>query len=248
MFRLALCGKNYELLEKIKSHIQSFAETYKNETKCILIEQYKQLASLCDDMVDGIHFDILMVEIDAHPHEDFRLLSEIRKTATDTIVILFSKFLDYDFTRLGYQVGAFRYLSTHNLFSDLPEALCTALEISSEKQKGYYTFSHYSEIIRIPLDDILYVKRVNRITMIKAKNGNFHLQLPLKEIYKEINDSRFLFIDRSCFVNIDHVTCFADAEVKLDNQESLPISHSNFTAIRSVLLYKTPNEIQQPVR
>ena len=45
MFRLALCGKNYELLEKIKSHIQSFVETYKNETKCILIEQYKQLAS-----------------------------------------------------------------------------------------------------------------------------------------------------------------------------------------------------------
>ena len=102
MFRLALCGKNCELLEKIKSHIQSFVETYKNETKCISIEQYKQLASLRDDMVDGIHFDILMVEIDAHPHEDFRLLSEIRKTATDTIVILFSKFLDYDFTRLGY--------------------------------------------------------------------------------------------------------------------------------------------------
>lgn len=101
MFCLALCGKNYELLEKIKSHIQSFVETYKNETKCISIEQYKQLASLRDDMVDGIHFDILMVEIDAHPHEDFRLLSEIRKTATDTIVILFSKFLDYDFTRLG---------------------------------------------------------------------------------------------------------------------------------------------------
>ena len=104
MFRLALCGKNYELLEKIESHIQSFVETYKNETKCISIEQYKQLASLRDDMVDGIHFDILMVEIDAHPHEDFRLLSEIRKTATDTIVILFSKFLDYDFTRLGYQI------------------------------------------------------------------------------------------------------------------------------------------------
>ena len=101
MFRLALCGKNCELLEKIKSHIQSFVETYKNETKCISIEQYKQLASLRDDMVDGIHFDILMVEIDAHPHEDFRLLSEIRKTAADTIVILFSKFLDYDFTRLG---------------------------------------------------------------------------------------------------------------------------------------------------
>ena len=52
MFRLALCGKNYELLEKIKSHIQSFVETYKNETKCISIEQYKQLASLRDDMVE----------------------------------------------------------------------------------------------------------------------------------------------------------------------------------------------------
>ena len=63
MFRLALCGKNCELLEKIKSHIQIFVETYKNETKCISIEQYKQLASLRDDMVDGIHFDILMVEI-----------------------------------------------------------------------------------------------------------------------------------------------------------------------------------------
>ena len=45
MFRLALCGKNCELLEKIKSHIQIFVETYKNETKCISIEQYKQLAS-----------------------------------------------------------------------------------------------------------------------------------------------------------------------------------------------------------
>ena len=54
MFRLALCGKNCELLEKIKSHIQIFVETYKNETKCISIEQYKQLASLRDDMVDGI--------------------------------------------------------------------------------------------------------------------------------------------------------------------------------------------------
>lgn len=113
MFRLALCGKNCELLEKIKSHIQSFAETYKNETKCILIEQYKQLASLRDDIVDGVHFDILMVEIDAHPHEDFHLLSEIRRTAADTIVILFSRFLDYDFTRLGYQIGAFRYPPLH---------------------------------------------------------------------------------------------------------------------------------------
>lgn len=28
MFRLALCGKNCELLEKIKSHIQSFVESF----------------------------------------------------------------------------------------------------------------------------------------------------------------------------------------------------------------------------
>ena len=75
MFRLALCGKNYELLEKIKSHIQSFVETYKNETKCISIESFNRFLIISLDVLICRYSPLLRafpaLFISEEPHKSF---------------------------------------------------------------------------------------------------------------------------------------------------------------------------------
>lgn len=51
-----------------------------------------------------------------------------------------------------------------------------------------------------------------------------------------LSDNRFLFVDRSCFVNIDYISQIKGYSLKLTDGQILPISRRSLQNVKQTLL------------
>ena len=92
---------------------------------------------------------------------------------------------------------------------------------------------HYNDVMRIPYQEIVYIRHVLRSSQIITLDlGIIKDNRGLKAIHEQLNDERFIYIDRSTFVNLDHVRQIKGSEVILRNLERLPISRQMLTKVK----------------
>jgi hypothetical protein len=65
----------------------------------------------------------------------------------------------------------------------IEEALETAAEVSKTNETRFYTIQHYNDILRIHLDEIVYIHRVNRTTEIVTEKMAGPLFVSRSKIY-----------------------------------------------------------------
>ena len=69
-----------------------------------------------------------------------------------------------------------------------------------------------------------------------SRQGMINTGRGIKEIFEKIGDERFVFISRSCFVNLDHVQQLSESFIKMDTDENLPISRKMLPGVKSTIL------------
>jgi DNA-binding LytR/AlgR family response regulator len=73
--------------------------------------------------------------------------------------------------------------------------------------------------------------------VVTQRQGNQRTKRPLRDIFVEIDDGRFIFIiDRGCFVNTDFILQITNHSIILKNQESLPVSRNMLPQVKTALL------------
>ena len=101
-------------------------------------------------------------------------------------------------------------------------------------QITYVTLKFGSCFNRIAYDDILYVCRVARILEIHTQSmGIIQDTHGIKDLFDMLKDRRFVFIDRSCFINSDFIQHISNMDVTLINGEQLPISRRMMANLKS---------------
>ena len=95
--------------------------------------------------------------------------------------------------------------------------------MQGKKEKVYY-----NEVIY--LHKIKGTKYVEYIT----QKGRYRERINLKELEAEIESFGFILIDRSCMVNIEHISGIGKASMLLDNGEELAISRDRRTKVKGI--------------
>ena len=85
---------------------------------------------------------------------------------------------------------------------------------------------------RIEVRDILYFQSHGRQITIHRTDGTDTFSRPLKEIERELSDSRFFLCHRSILVNYAHVRKLSHGELTLSNGERILISQGRRRAVR----------------
>lgn len=233
---MAICDDEPVILEKAEQFVQVFNATHKEEYTFIT-EKYLSPVSLRDDILEGRLFDVFLLDMEMPEMSGVSLGIEIRDKLPDSIILFLSAHTEFQFTQEGYKVEALRYISKLVMETALTEALEATIKAYQKGKNSYYIYSHYSESARIPLDEILYVHRVKRmVVIVTRKMGEFQMKRPLKDVFTEINDSRFAFADQSCFVNLNQVVRLAENEVTLKDNTKIPVSRKMMPGIKSTLL------------
>ena len=233
MLQLAICDDEPIILQKIEKNIQLFNQQQKgDDTFCVTC--YDSPQALYDNVTDGDTFDAFLLDIEMDEMNGMELAGKIRETFPYAAIVFLSSHTAYSYMYEGYRVQALRYISKEVMDTSMPEALNAIIHHCKTVKPLFYTYTHYSSVQRISLRDIIYVQRTGRMAeIITESQGILRLKKSLKDIFAELNDKRFLFTERSCFVNIDHVSQVFNNYLVLKNGKSLPISRKMSKGVKS---------------
>ena len=232
MFNVSVCDDSQFDIEKIKNCLSEFS---KKEHIDLNISEFSNPEMLMYEVEDGKIADIFILDVEMPNMNGFDLADKIREH-TETSVIIFLTSHD-EMASMGYKSKALRYVIKLNLERDIEEALESAVaEISSADDKTI-TLHRYNDYWRIPYKDIICVSRISRQLVITTRLlGEITDNRGIKEFFDTLEDNRFLFIDRSCFVNIDYISRINGFSLKLKDGQVLPISRRSLKNVKQTLL------------
>lgn len=232
MFNVFICDDSKLDIENIKNCLSVFS---KKKHVDFNISEFSNPEMLMYEVEDGKIADIFILDVEMPDMDGFELADKIRKY-TETSVIIFLTSHD-EMASMGYKSKALRYVIKLNLERDIEEALESAVaEISSADDKTI-TLHRYNDYWRIPYKDIICVSRISRQLVITTRLlGEITDNRGIKEFFDLLEDNRFLFIDRCCFVNIDYISQINGFSLKLKDGQVLPISRRSLKNVKQTLL------------
>lgn len=235
MIRLAICDDIEQDALRAQNIVLRFNETLDPDLqfapKC-----YTNPQVLLNDIREGMAFDVFLLDMEMGEINGISLAKRLRERGIASTIIFLSQHTEFPYMQDGYKVRALRYVSKLAMETGLYEALQAALDDRRKSETKYLTVSHYGDTERISHDDIIYAHRTGRITeLIVAEKNAIPLRMPLKEVFLTLGSERFLYIDRSCFVNIDFILKTASGLIVLKNGDTLTMSRKMIPQVKSAL-------------
>lgn len=234
MIRIALCDDNKEdMLQLHQKIIEWYRENSKNQS--VSITEYSDSVYLSSVIDAGDSHDIFFLDVEMPKVDGFQLADKIRNKLPAAIIVFLTS--HSELAPDGYKFRALRYVSKLVLSQKLPEALEAVQKEFSALESGYLVVPHYTDALRIPYNEILYVQHILRSSQIYTlRQGVIKDNRGLKTIYSVIGDKRFIYIDRSTFVNIDFIRELKGNEIILRTGESLAISRPMLANVKETIV------------
>ena len=234
MIRIALCDDNKEdMLQSHQKIIEWYRENSKNQS--VSITEYSDSVYLSSVIDAGDSHDVFFLDVEMPKVDGFQLADKIRNKLPAAIIVFLTS--HSELAPDGYKFRALRYVSKLVLSQKLPEALEAVQKEFSALESGYLVVPHYTDALRIPYNEILYVQHILRSSQIYTlRQGVIKDNRGLKTIYSVIGDKRFIYIDRSTFVNIDFIRELKGNEIILRTGESLAISRPMLANVKETIV------------
>lgn len=234
MIRIALCDDNKEdMLQLHQKIIEWYRENSKNQS--VSITEYSDSVYLSSVIDAGDSHDVFFLDVEMPKVDGFQLADKIRNKLPAAIIVFLTS--HSELAPDGYKFRALRYVSKLVLSQKLPEALEAVQKEFSALESGYLVVPHYTDALRIPYNEILYVQHILRSSQIYTlRQGIIKDNRGLKAIYSVIGNKRFIYIDRSTFVNIDFIRELKGNEIILRTGESLAISRPMLANVKETIV------------
>lgn len=232
MINISICDDSEYDAKQIQEELEKYAAKERVQFK---INTYLKPASLLYELQDGKIPDIFILDVSMPGMDGFQLADEIRKYTSTSIILFLTS--HEDLATKGYKAKALRYIIKLNLDKELEEAMDCALSELSKIDENTVTLHRYNDYWRIAYHEIISVTRIARQLVITTNSyGELTDNRGITEFFKLLNDSRFLLIDRSCFVNIDYISQITGYNLKLTNGQVLPISRRSLQNVKQTIL------------
>lgn len=232
MFNVSICDDSKYDIDKIKNALGMFSKRKHVE---LSISEFSNPEMLMYEIEDGKIADIFILDVEMPNMDGFELADKIREH-TETSIIIFLTSHD-EMASMGYKSKALRYVIKLNLERDIEEALDSAIAEISNVNNKTITLHHYNDYWRIAYKDIICVTRISRQLVITTRLlGDITDNRGIKEFFDMLSDNRFLFVNRSCFVNIDYISQIKGYSLKLTDGQILPISRRSLQNVKQTLL------------
>lgn len=232
MIRINICDDSQQDIEILKNELEKY-ELRKHLRFDITAFLKPEL--LLYELQDNNIADIYILDVSMPVRNGFELAEEIRKHS-DTAVIIFLTSMESQAT-MGYKAKALRYVIKVNIEKDLEEALDSAVAEVKKPDDKVVTIHRYSEFWRVPYREIVCVTRLSRQLVITTDSlGELTENRGITDFYNVLDDNRFLFIDRGCFVNVDYISQLSGYELKMKNGKVLHISRRCLQSVKKFLL------------
>ena len=231
MIRIAILDDEEIYLNEIQELVDSYI---KSNHILGSVNLFQRADLLLYDLQDGIYYDIYLLDIELQDLNGLSIAKKNRNTLPNSIIIFITSHLQYAID--SFELSIFRYIPKPFLKDKLTNALKDAMKFLSVQSKEIIIIENSSGIHKIYYDDIIYIYKEKKYTYLVTTKDVIKVRRSLNEIYTELNNERFIYIDRGIVVNATHILQIKGNEIGLKNGEQLVISRPHLQDVKEKLV------------
>lgn len=233
MIRIVLCDDNPLELQLFREKVETCVSKYFPE-ESVTIKTFISSVELEYVLEHKDVADIYILDVDMPGLDGFNLAKIIRDRNAGSVIFFVTAHMEM--ADQGYQVQALRYINKNGNMELLDKAVIAAVQEYQKNQEKYILVSYDRNYYRIALSQILYVQISNReLTIYTRTTEAIRDMRGIKELYNEMQDSRFLFIDRGTFVNADYVKKIEGNDIIMQDGCRLSISRRLLKSVKEAI-------------
>lgn len=190
----------------------------------ICTDVFSAMKKLHDEKIEVIFLDINLPKVNG--------IDFIKTISGKYDIILTTAYHQYALE--GFNLNVTDYLLKPVEFSRFLQAVNKVFEkhkqlpsVSQDKSpdRKYYFFNVDKKQVKVFVDEIIYIESLKDYIRIHTKDKKLVTKFQIGELYKILNENKFIRIHKSFIVNSDKISAYTSGEIELENI-SLPIGRT----------------------
>lgn len=177
-------------------------------------------------------YDIVISDIELPGINGIELGKRLSKEGTQTKLIYLTSYPEYAWE--SYLVEAFQYVLKIDMQERLPEIVGKVLDELIKENKNCRIFGNSYKHMKLYYKDIIYIQKEKekKYTDYITKNGKYRERISFNQILHEIDDSRFIPIDRGHAINIQYIDQIDENFIYLETEEKFKVSRVQLANVK----------------
>ena len=227
MIKIAVLDDEPIFLEKISKKVDViYKECHiKAEVDC-----YSNGKVLLDEVKDGKRYDIYVLDVEVPGISGVELGRQLREISEVSFILFLTAYPQYAIA--GYDSRAYKYILKDEWEDRLEEALKKIQKEIDDWNAPSYRITINDRLEKIPVKHIYYAKKDGKNVVFYTREGKSSIRKTLAQVYAELPDGDFIYVDRSYLVNLEHVMKLKHREVYMANGDIVPVSYPRLEQVK----------------
>lgn len=206
--KIAICDDDKNFLDDLKLHIETYMDARSIKAEFFTATSANKILE-SDEVYDLAFLDIQMPETDG-----ITLAKELKNRNGKVILFFVTNFDEYQDEAMDLHI--FRFFEKPFDVQRLYTSLDKAMEYLDKSYIDVY-LENGSRHIKVPVDDIKYIKRENRKNTVFTCNENYTVRCKFDELISKLPNTFFYLVHKSFYVNLHYITQYSYKEIYIDD-------------------------------
>jgi len=194
------------------------------------ISVYYGAQRLCEDMYNGVEFDLLFMDIelgDMNGIEAVRFIREELRNESMRIVFISGK---TEYANELFEHDVMNFLKKPITFEKIDTVLNKYLRVYHNDSR-FFSFEYKNTFHRLNYNDIVFFESDKRVIKVHTIDNTYSFYEKMDQLSEQIHDTRFFRIHQSYIINMMYVKTFRSDSVVMKNGAVLSVSRPNREAL-----------------
>ncbi|MCF0132034.1 MAG: response regulator transcription factor [Pseudobutyrivibrio sp.] len=181
------------------------------------------------------HFDIIFLDIEMPQMDGITLCKKIREVSPDALVVFISNKDELVFQT--FEVQPFRFIRKSEYNSQLPKLVDDLITQLNKNNTKFISFKDSSgDIFSFDVQKILYIEAQRKNCRIVLDSDERLIPCKLMDLESSLSSYAFIKPHRSYLVNCKHIYYIGKNDIRLSNNETIPISRGKTEEVKQLFL------------
>lgn len=226
--KIAICDD----VDEICTHLKVILEDLKTTiNKPLEITVFNSGENIIEALTNGVKFDIIFLDIELGGKSGIEVAKFIRNKLNDdyTKIIFCSGTTKYD--RQLFDLQPLNFLEKPFNMDSVQKVMVKAINVL-ESGMHEFSFKIGYEMIKIPVNEILYFESEGKKIKLVSKNQTYIFYGKISTIFQEVSKYNFIEPHRSFLVNYSHISSFEYSSLKMSNGDVISISQGRRKSVK----------------
>ncbi len=236
MIRIGICEDKREILRFVENEFREYLKERNRgieDADAYKLVCYHNPQRLLDDIQEKRMYDLLCLDIEMPELDGLELAKQIKIYTPHALILFLSAHEKYVYDT--FELGTYRFIPKNQMELRLKKAFFDAIDKIEREKDEYLEYKTRTEMGKIPVKEIVSVRRESQKTIVITVDREIALRLPMKQVYESLPQKKFLWIHRGEICNIEKVTAVRNGEVTLVNGRKLQIPRGKVSEIQMIM-------------